>query len=948
MAIYTTSSKKPNPNKHRIIGISLISLSLLLLLFTTTNWLFFIKSFFLGVFGVAFYPILGLFILIGIGILTQRRFVHQKKYPVYLALAFFCIIAMIHVAVTGNLNNGNFFSYLSDCYNAKWTAGGLLVGIFTFPFMSFLNSVAAYVFFSIVLVILIALIIEYLYAVRQFAILSRDTKVEKEEPSIDVIDPYFEGQIQKINIAELEAEEPAPAETFKQSSRARDILGLNKSEQVDNVPDEPRQRLYDTSSKNDLVESSQPSEQWMNRGVQKTPIQTTDTRPPKYVHDPNNVIGKPESIMDVRNREYLHSIHKFVPEDVTPIINAEAVGSRIEPLQNKNAGTPIQPITPTPVVQSEPAFVEKIEAEPIVPNPIISNIDNLAPKISPLNPDNFKTVDDKSRFDENKAIISSVEDFSQPKETVAERFNIPQGLKKPQEMNVQISIPGTEKEKPQKSQVAPKYKRVSRYNKPPVEMLNVITHDISGYEHQQQQNIEKLEEVLNNFGIAAKVVAVRRGPAVTRYEVSIPMGVGVKKLINHNLDISMALAARGEIRIEAPIPGKSAVGIEVPNNGIDAVGLRDIVDTEKFRSAHSPLSFAVGKDIDGNVYVGDIAKMPHLLIAGATGSGKSVALNSMLVSLLYKASPEDLKLIIVDPKRVEFTLFNGLPHMLIPNSITDTTKAINALNWLINEMERRYELFQNCYVKNIGEYNSQAQVVSGQSDKIPYIVLIVDEFGDLMAGPQRKDFEDQIIKLTQKARAAGIHIILATQRPSVDVITGTIKINLPSRMAFAVNTFEDSRTILGCGGADKLLGRGDMLYMASSSPAPIRLQGAFVDTPEIAEIIKYVKEHNEVQFDQELETQITSSPEVERGDVSAGGGSSGVDALMQDALKLVIDSGNASVSMLQRRFSIGFNRAARIVDQMEEAGFVGPQDGSKSRKVYITMEQFDELFGSKE
>ncbi|MDR0850384.1 MAG: DNA translocase FtsK [Christensenellaceae bacterium] len=891
-------------------------------------------------------------ILIGIGVLTQRRFVHQKKYPIYLGLAFFCIIAMIHVAVTGALNNGNFFSYLSDCYGAKYTAGGLLVGIFTFPFMSFLNPVAAYVFFSIVLVVLISLIIEYLYAVRQFAVLSHNnTRVEKEEPNIDVIVPYFEGT-QTKSAPPPEEEEPAPAETFKQGSRARDILGLNKTEQAESAA-QPRQRLYDSEPKpNPVASIPQPSEQWMNRSMGKNPTETADIRPPKYVHDPNNVIGRPESIMDIRNREYLQSIHKVVPENVVPIINAETVGSRIEPLQNRNINVVPQPITPIPPISQsiQQSSTVPIEPQPIIPNPIISNVDNLAPKLSPLNPNNFKTGDDKSSFDEGKSIISSVEDFSQPKENVAEKFNIPQGMKRQQEMSVQISIPGTEREKTAKAQPAPKYKRVSRYNRPPVEMLNVITHDISGYEHQQQQNIEKLEEVLNKFGIAAKVIAVRRGPAVTRYEVSIPMGVGVKKLINHNLDISMALAARGEIRIEAPIPGKSAVGIEVPNNGIDAVGLRDIVDTEKFRSAHSPLSFAVGKDIDGTVYVGDIAKMPHLLVAGATGSGKSVALNSMLISLLYKASPEDLKLIIVDPKRVEFTLFNGLPHMLIPNSITDTNKAINALNWLINEMERRYELFQNCYVKNIHEYNSQSQVVSGQSDKLPFIVLIVDEFGDLMAGPHRRDFEDQIIKLTQKARAAGIHIILATQRPSVDVITGTIKINLPSRMAFAVNTFEDSRTILGCGGADKLLGRGDMLYMASSSPAPIRLQGAFVDTPEIAAIIKYVKEHNETHFDEELEVQITSNPDTgDKGEASAGGGNTGgVDALMQDALKLVIDSGNASVSMLQRRFSIGFNRAARIVDQMEEAGFVGPQDGSKSRKVYITMEHFNELFGSKE
>jgi len=912
LAAYTPNNKKNKYNTaaRKTVGIGFIAVSLLLLLFTTTDWLYFLKSFFLGTFGIMLYPILLLFILIGAGLLTNRHFVHAKKYPVYLALSFLCIIAMIHVAVTAGFDNTSYASYLTDCYNyGGLTAGGLIIGIFTYAITGLLSAAAAYVFFSIVLIVLIALIIDYLYAVKQYAKLNNVTVVPLEAEKPVNAEPL------KINInyddlpGVQEAAKPEGSGNSLKAARERLGLGRTEGGREDGVKkfmtlDEKKEYIKSsdvlfTETSSSFINTAKPNNtaEWLNRGVES---KTEPPKPPKFVHS-EDLDEQPENaknIIENRGKEYINSLYNA--NNSSPIISGEPESK-------------IEPITPRPVFNPHTG---SFEAD------IISSVEDITP-----GSDNNNTT--------------SIED------SLNKQFIIPEKVKKKEPNAVQVSMLGAEKEKSQPQK--PKYIKPSNYHKPPIDLLPVLETNVAEYEFQQQQNIEKLETVLNQFGIAAKVIAVRRGPAVTRYEISMPMGVTVKKILAHHLDISLALAAPGKIRIEAPIVGKNAVGIEIPNQGVDAVGIRDIIDSEKFRLSPSLLAFAVGKDIDGTVYVGDITKMPHLLIAGSTGSGKSVALNAMLISLLYKTGPEDLKFIIVDPKRVEFNMFSDLPHMLIPKAITDTTKAINALNWLINEMERRYMVFQECYVKNLTEYNSQQQVQSRLLEKMPYILLVVDEFGDLMAGGARKDFEEKIIKLTQKARAAGIHIVLATQRPSVDVITGTIKINLPSRMAFAVKTFEDSKTILGTGGADKLLGKGDMLYSFNNAD-PVRVQGAFIDTPEIAAVINYVKTHNESNFDNGLEETIVNfGVKEESSDDDSGGGSGnndgGFDILMKDALRLVIESGQASISMLQRRFSIGFSRAARIIDQMEIAKFISPADGSKVRTVRITMEEYNGLYG---
>jgi len=494
----------------------------------------------------------------------------------------------------------------------------------------------------------------------------------------------------------------------------------------------------------------------------------------------------------------------------------------------------------------------------------------------------------------------------------------------------------------------PKLAFEGSYIKPPIDLLETYVNE-EDLSTNHERNIEVLEKVLDEFKIPAKVEAVRRGASVTRYELHMPTGIPVRKIQAHASDIALALAAKGEVRIEAPIKGKSAVGIEVPNAKIDKVGLKDIISSPQFLNATSPLTFALGKDVDGSVYCCNLAKMPHLLVAGSTGSGKSVCLNTLILSLIYHTSPDDLRLILVDPKRVEFGIYNELPHLLMPKVITEPKKAINAFDWLINEMERRYMAFQDCYVKDIKEYNAQPEVQEKKWQKMPYIVLIVDELADLVVTTNKKELEERIIRLTQKARAAGIHVILATQRPSVDIITGTIKINLPSRIAFAVTNFVDSKTILDQGGAEKLLGRGDMLYSPSDGE-PVRVQGAFVDTPEVKRVVDFVKQNNKSSYDERVTNIINSEGGSTGGGNNATvGASSGeeFDSLMPDALKLVIENGQASISMLQRRFSIGFSRAARIIDQMECAKFISSSDGSKPRNVFITMDDYNKIYGNR-
>ena len=482
---------------------------------------------------------------------------------------------------------------------------------------------------------------------------------------------------------------------------------------------------------------------------------------------------------------------------------------------------------------------------------------------------------------------------------------------------------------------------------PPADLLTKAANKAGDSRQHLQETAMKLQQTLKNFGVNVTITNISCGPAVTRYELQPEMGVKVSKIVNLADDIKLNLAA-ADIRIEAPIPGKAAIGIEVPNKENVMVSFRELVESEEFKKHPSKISFGVGKDIGGKVTVADIAKMPHLLIAGATGSGKSVCINTIIMSILYKANPKEVKLIMIDPKVVELSVYNGIPHLMIP-VVTDPKKAAGALHWAVDEMTDRYQKFANASVRDLKGYNAKIEslpTIEGdpKPEKLPQIVIIVDELADLMM-VSPGEVEESICRLAQRARACGIHLIIATQRPSVNVITGLIKANMPSRIAFAVTSGVDSRTILDMNGAEKLLGKGDMLFSPQGIPKPVRVQGAFVSDEEVSAVVGFIKEQNgQVTYSAEMEEKLSNMESANTTvaiDSSADAGD-GRDVYFADAARLLMEKEKGSIGMLQRYFKIGFNRAARIMDQLEEAGIVGPEEGTKPRRVLMSPEQFEQ------
>ncbi len=482
---------------------------------------------------------------------------------------------------------------------------------------------------------------------------------------------------------------------------------------------------------------------------------------------------------------------------------------------------------------------------------------------------------------------------------------------------------------------------------PPADLLTKAANKAGDSRQHLQETAMKLQQTLKNFGVNVTITNISCGPAVTRYELQPEMGVKVSKIVNLADDIKLNLAA-ADIRIEAPIPGKAAIGIEVPNKENVMVSFRELVESEEFKKHPSKISFGVGKDIGGKVTVADIAKMPHLLIAGATGSGKSVCINTIIMSILYKANPKEVKLIMIDPKVVELSVYNGISHLMIP-VVTDPKKAAGALHWAVDEMTDRYQKFANASVRDLKGYNAKIEslpTIEGdpKPEKLPQIVIIVDELADLMM-VSPGEVEESICRLAQLARACGIHLIIATQRPSVNVITGLIKANMPSRIAFAVTSGVDSRTILDMNGAEKLLGKGDMLFSPQGIPKPVRVQGAFVSDEEVSAVVGFIKEQNgQVAYSAEMEEKLSNMESANTTvaiDSSADAGD-GRDVYFADAARLLMEKEKGSIGMLQRYFKIGFNRAARIMDQLEEAGIVGPEEGTKPRRVLMSPEQFEQ------
>jgi len=929
MAIYKLNSKKKKEtsrNTKKIVGFSLIGAASVVFLFLT-GIVKPLQVFFLGLFGVFGYPLCIILFVVGLALVNNRRYVMSKKYTICLILAVFFTLCILQLAIVGNKGDLGFWQYMAKNYTNTWTAGGILIGFFTTIFLYVANLVGSYIIFALALIICVALLVDSLNHLKK-------QKTEDEPVSVLIKDKNEKETV----LAEKEKfKDPEPAtnivlngnlqeEAQKDQQRSlttREILGLDKKrdkaygEQAP-VPEKPvveekpksLKELLLTPPKIDLDEYFKDVRS-QNKAPQKSEIEQNVS----VLKNANSEVGQEVGAENV----------------VQPQLSSDLSADIVDEKPQEKLADEFVP-DPSPIVSS----LNDVDGEEVV-DFADDIIKSAIEEEKQENPDVFEeAVDPETNVinsipirDESGSFGGGRGRFENPRDGVRPQLNGGRG-------HFDVPIP-----KPQEEQT-PAKKEPYVYTKPPIDLITTKSVDLSTLNEDVATKRVLLENTLETFGVPAKVQGVVVGPAVTRYELEMPQGVSVSKIKNRADDMALSLAAEGSLRIEAPVPGKSVVGVEVPNSSIATISLKDVLSSKEFMQSSSPLTFALGKDITGNIMCCNMQKLTHLLVAGSTGSGKSVCLNSIILSIMYKASPEDVKIVLIDPKRVEFANYEALPHLVMPKIVCDTQKAINTLAWAVAEMERRFEMMGFARVKNIDEYNQTADVTSGKVEKMPFIVIIVDELADLMM-TGKKEVEEKVCRLAQKSRAAGIHLILATQRPSVDVITGLIKSNFPSRIAFKVTSAVDSMTILDRIGAEKLLGKGDMLYYPVGAQEPKRVQGCFITTGEINNIVDFTRDNNEPIFDKEIEEKIENPNQGNKNGVP--GVNNEMDELLPVVLKMFVECGQASITMIRRRFAIGYARAARIIDQMEQANYISTADGVKGRTVYITEEEFKEIFG---
>ena len=864
-----------------------------------------------GLFGLGAYVVPLLLVCIGWIVLIAKR---MRLHPGKLALTSVTVLMLFvinHLVVDGRVQQTvletresvGYWGYIAGSYaygQAHHVGSGALGGILTFPARALLGAVGCWI-------LTIALIVGCVFVLGKLSMRSTAQKVS--EAAVSTSRRVRES-------ARTHSQERALRQEMRRAEQVRMDLDAAGSEEVER-PELRNERVTGPArhpAKEPLMTPLARGEEEIEEGeIYEAPRKTLPRvelfarRQKQDEEEPAIEIDHNDPTAGAADEE------DIVPVEIVPVIQPVRV-------QEEAPAAPMEPEEPAaedpaePDLMPEPARgaadrAQAVQFTPIVHNPSVSDFD-----------------DDP----EDDAVI----------EPPHELPNLVLG--RPREIS-----PAKEVEYQYAEESAPVIDpdAVPPYRFPPLTLLNpakapdpVRDHE---QEEEQQQKIELLEETLLSFGIEARVINVARGPAITRYELQPARGVKVSKITGLADDIALNMAAMGGVRIEAPVPGKSAVGIEIANATIATVTLREVLESKEFQDHPSKIAVALGKDIAGTPVVADLARMPHLLIAGATGSGKSVCINSIIASILYKATPDEVRLILIDPKVVELSVYNGIPHLLIP-VVSDPKKAAGALGWAVQEMTDRYKRFEGAVVRDLKGYNKYA--VKNGLEPLPQIVVIIDELADLMMVAQG-DVEQKICRLTQLARAAGIHLVIATQRPSVDVNTGLIKANVPSRIAFAVASQVDSRTILGIGGAEKLLGRGDMLFDPSGASKAIRVQGAFISDDEVMDLVDFVKEKAAARYDESVIEALDRADAADKKQKDEEKEEEDTDPLLMDCVELAVDAGQISASMIQRKHRVGYARAGRILDQMEKRGFISGFEGSKPRQTRITREQFYQLAG---
>lgn len=926
--------------KNEIIGIIIIFIGLFLLYSAFAknsgivgNNFNAVFTFLVGSIGIIVFGIT--LILCGIYIVYKLRPFKDNKFIIFVFLILCNFLAMLNINgeyLDYTIGDVNLYSYIIE----KGSSGGIIGVLLGNLYTKFLSPVGAWVFSVLIMGVLLVLlfrnqIVEYSKLQREVDERNRE---EKEKLRQDMIEKKAELKKEKMRkqaeakMRQMEERQERQQETRKMKTSRSSILenpyekeDIRTKKDVDNIKEnleksyeeymsEERKPIINTYTSK--LEDEKEEENRFEYKINSLKAQAEEIDEDEIRDNVRKSVGYDREIRDTEN-----ALRQTIDE--TNKAKELFESSRFNEDEND-----------TDALKGEDLNDEKsdVESHPVNEDNTLEDIKRAKNALAAAQGGEVVQTDDieKIREDMNKKYFS---DDTNGKESELDQSDINDML------GLSIWKDDSSKKESIKREEKKEEKKVYVFPKTSLLKAPKIVHNL-GEEEKATDNARKLEKTLKDFKVGAHVTEVNIGPTVTRYELQLDPGIKVSKITNLSDDLAMSLAAKS-VRIEAPIPGKSAVGIEMPNSEVSVVHFREIVESKEFKNHKSKLAVALGKDVTGNMLIMDIAKLPHLLIAGATGSGKSVCVNTIINSVIFNATPEEVKLLLIDPKVVELSIYNGIPHLMVP-VVTDPNHAANTLNWAVKQMDTRYDLFAQNIVRDIKGYNAKMEETAGE--KMPRIIIIIDELADLMM-TSANQVESAICRLTQKARAAGIHLVLATQRPSVDVITGLIKANIPSRISFAVSSQIDSRTIMDATGAEKLLGRGDMLYSPVGTNYPTRAQCAFISDDEVEEVVEFIKENYKSDYDEEVYTEITTVAAEDVGN-TGGGSISGdnTDSKLNDAIKIAFDLGEISTSMLQRKLRVGYARAASIVDEMEERGIISAPDGNKPRKVLMRAEDF--------